>query len=81
MPDNGGQSRAGWTPYGQKKLRGRVETVVLRGEVRSYCLMFSFLSWLMGSLVLSHDVIIRGLQNGCRLLCFAISSTAHSMQI
>uniref|UniRef100_A0A915AC65 CAD protein n=1 Tax=Parascaris univalens TaxID=6257 RepID=A0A915AC65_PARUN len=32
IPDTGGQSRAGWTPYGRKNLRGRVKTVVLRGE-------------------------------------------------
>ncbi|KIH44218.1 hypothetical protein ANCDUO_25763, partial [Ancylostoma duodenale] len=32
IPDAGGQSKCGWTPYAGMKVRGRVEKVVIRGE-------------------------------------------------
>ncbi|VDM69852.1 unnamed protein product [Strongylus vulgaris] len=32
IPDNGGQSKCGWTPYAGMKVRGRVQKVVIRGE-------------------------------------------------
>ncbi|VDK42313.1 unnamed protein product [Anisakis simplex] len=32
IPETGGQSQAGWSPYAGKTLKGRVKTVVLRGE-------------------------------------------------
>lgn len=56
VPDTGGQSRAGWTPYGRKKLRGRVKTVVLRGEVSSDRLICPFFQLVGASLL--HDVNI-----------------------
>ncbi|KAH7711926.1 PYR-1 protein [Aphelenchoides avenae] len=32
VPENGGHSLAGWTPYAGREVRGRVVNVVLRGE-------------------------------------------------
>lgn len=32
IPDDGGESMAGWTPYSGYKVRGRVRTVVIRNE-------------------------------------------------
>ncbi|WKX88725.1 hypothetical protein Q1695_008388 [Nippostrongylus brasiliensis] len=32
IPEQGGESKAGWTPYGGLKVRGRVQKVVIRGE-------------------------------------------------
>ena len=32
IPENGGYSKSGWTPYAGRVVRGRVRTVVMRGE-------------------------------------------------
>ncbi|KAK6054625.1 amidohydrolase family protein, partial [Cooperia oncophora] len=32
IPESGGESKAGWTPYAGMKVRGRVQKVVVRGE-------------------------------------------------
>ncbi|PIO77195.1 aspartate carbamoyltransferase [Teladorsagia circumcincta] len=32
IPESGGESKAGWTPYAGIKVRGRVQKVVVRGE-------------------------------------------------
>uniref|UniRef100_A0A158PB04 CAD protein n=1 Tax=Angiostrongylus cantonensis TaxID=6313 RepID=A0A158PB04_ANGCA len=32
IPKTGGESKAGWTPYAGKKVRGRISKVVVRGE-------------------------------------------------
>ncbi|CAJ0919077.1 unnamed protein product, partial [Mesorhabditis belari] len=32
IPENGGQSKAGWTPYAGRAVRGKVVNVVIRGE-------------------------------------------------
>ncbi|KAK6726600.1 hypothetical protein RB195_004744 [Necator americanus] len=32
IPDSGGQSKCGWSPYAGLKVRGRVQKVVIRGE-------------------------------------------------
>lgn len=33
IPEDGGESGAGWTPYAGRRVRGRVCTVVIRGEM------------------------------------------------
>lgn len=32
IPEGGGESKCGWTPYAGLKVRGRVQKVVIRGE-------------------------------------------------
>lgn len=32
IPENGGQSKAGWTPFAGRKVFGKVHNVIIRGE-------------------------------------------------
>ena len=47
IPKAGGFSKAKWTPYAGRKMKGNVRTVVIRGKVNIFLLFMDFLKLLM----------------------------------